>query len=66
MPLTYGVTQVILLRRLLFVSLDDTELGLVFGILHHVPVNSLQPKESIMYSSVYHSGEEKHTSLSFL
>lgn len=38
---TYGVLKMIFLARLLFISLDYTELGRVFRILHDVPVNGL-------------------------
>jgi hypothetical protein len=38
---TYRVVKVVLLRRLLLVPLDNTELGLILGILHHMPVECL-------------------------
>jgi hypothetical protein len=38
---SYRVVEVVLLRALLLVSLDDTELGLILGILHHMPVECL-------------------------
>jgi hypothetical protein len=38
---TYRIVEVVLLRRLLLVPLDDTELGLILGILHHMPVECL-------------------------
>lgn len=49
----------ILLRRLLLISFHDTELGLILGILHDVPVNRLQQQESIIYPSAHQRGEEK-------
>lgn len=40
---TYRVVEMILLRALLLVSLHDTELGRVLGVLHDVPVECLSP-----------------------
>jgi len=39
--MTYWVVEVIFLRALLLIPLDNTELGLILGILHHMPVKSL-------------------------
>lgn len=43
----------------MLIYFDDTELSLILGILHDVPVNSLQPQESITYSSAHKREEEK-------
>jgi hypothetical protein len=46
---TYRVVKVVLLRRLLLVPLDDTEFGLILGILHHVPVESLSSAAPLVH-----------------
>jgi len=38
---TYWIVEVVLLRALLLVPLDNTEFGLILRILHHVPVECL-------------------------
>lgn len=40
--MTHRIVQVVLLRRLLFVSLDDAELCGVLRVLHDVPVEGLR------------------------
>jgi hypothetical protein len=51
---TYRVVKVVLLRRLLLVPLDDTELGLILGILHHMPIESLSSAASrVHYRATY-------------
>jgi hypothetical protein len=39
--ITHRVVQVILLRALLLISLNDTKLGRFLWILHHMPINGL-------------------------
>jgi hypothetical protein len=48
---TYRVVEVVLLRAFLLVPLDDTELGLILRILHHMPVECLN-MSSTLYTIV--------------